>query len=296
MKIKEYLKELMPRLKRSELEESIAKLHAELHETVMVTYETAMELFGTRKFKSKWVEQFDKLFEKEFRVKYKGNFIAGIGSTLPLLAENLATIQRLATKIEPSWSKDSVSLLSLNLVRSVDMLNFLTMFARRLLNLTLSMEMNVAEDKPETHEIQKSEINWINEHKTMFLGAYTILTMKKADLERRLNEVPNVVVGEDNAELVEGNLDRGQADPLNLGLIPLPINLFYHVGRFIAERQAARYKSAIAERDSIQMRLMYLRQLEQGSSDPILRSEIEIAQSRVEKLNYEIKEMEDKWL
>ncbi len=127
------------------------------------------------------------------------------------------------------------------------------------------MEMNVAEDKPETHEIQKSEINWINEHKTMFLGAYTILTMKKADLERRLNEVPNVVVGEDNAELVEGNLDRGQADPLNLGLIPLPINLFYHVGRFIAERQAARYKSAIAERDSIQMRLMYLRQLEQGS-------------------------------
>lgn len=296
MKIKEYLKELMPRLKRTELEESIAKLHAELHETVMVTYESAMELFGTRKFKSKWVEQFDKLFEKEFRVKYKGNFIAGIGSTLPLLAENLATIQRLATKIEPSWSKDSVSLLSLNLVRSVDMLNFLTMFARRLLNLTLSMEMNVAEDKPETHEIQKSEINWINEHKTMFLGAYTILTMKKADLERRLNEVPNVVVGEDNAELVEGNLDRGQADPLNLGLIPLPINLFYHVGRFIAERQAARYKSAIAERDSIQMRLMYLRQLEQGSSDPILRSEIEIAQSRVEKLNYEIKEMEDKWL
>ncbi len=296
MKIKEYLKELMPRLKRTELEESIAKLHAELHETVMVTYESAMELFSTRKFKSKWVEQFDKLFEKEFRVKYKGNFIAGIGSTLPLLAENLATIQRLATKIEPSWSKDSVSLLSLNLVRSVDMLNFLTMFARRLLNLTLSMEMNVAEDKPETHEIQKSEINWINEHKTMFLGAYTILTMKKADLERRLNEVPNVVVGEDNAELVEGNLDRGQADPLNLGLIPLPINLFYHVGRFIAERQAARYKSAIAERDSIQMRLMYLRQLEQGSSDPILRSEIEIAQSRVEKLNYEIKEMEDKWL
>ena len=72
--------------------------------------------------------------------------------------------------------------------------------------------------------------------------------------------------------------------------------MFYHVGRFIAERQAARYKSAIAERDSIQMRLMYLRQLEQGSSDPILRSEIEIAQSRVEKLNYEIKEMEDKWL
>ena len=296
MKIKQYLKELMPRLQRSELEESIAKLQQELGETVLPTYEDAVELFGNRKFKAKWVEQFDKMFEKEFRVKYKGNFISGIGTTLPLLADNLTAIQRLSAKMEPSWSKDAVSLLSLNLVRSVDHLNFLTMYARRLLNMTLMMEMNIAEGKPEDHDIQKSEINWLNLNKTMFVGGYAILTMKRADLERRLKEVPNVIIGEDNADLVEGNLERGQADPLNLGLIPLPINLFYHVGRFISERQAARYKSAIAERDSIQMRLMYLRQLEQGSGDPVLRSEIEVTQSRVEKLNYSIKEMEEKWL
>jgi hypothetical protein len=170
------------------------------------------------------------------------------------------------------------------------------MYARRLLNMTLMMEMNVAEGKAEDHDIQKSEISWLNVNKTMFLGAYSILTMKRADLERRLKEVPNVVIGEDNADLVEGNLERGQSDPLNLGLIPLPINLFHKVGTYIAEKQAARYKSAIAERDSIQMRLMYLRQLEQGQPDPVLRSEIEVTQSRVEKLNYAIKEMEEKWL
>lgn len=59
---------------------------------------------------------------------------------------------------------------------------------------------------------------------------------------------------------------------------------------------AARYKSAIAERDSVQMRLMYLRQIDQGQADPILRGEIEVSQSRVEKLNYKIKEMEEKWV
>lgn len=296
MKIKQYLKELMPRLQRSDLEESIAKLHQELGETVVPSYEDAAELFGSRKFKSKWVEQFDKMFEKEFRVKYKGNFIVGISTTLPLLVDNLNAIQRLTSKMEPSWSKDAVSLLSLNLVRSVEHLNFLVMYARRLLNMTLMMEMNIAEGKAEDHDIQKSEITWLNVNKTMFLGGYTILTMKRADLERRLKEVPNVVIGEENADLVEGNLERGQTDPLSLNLIPLPINIFHKVGTFIAEKQAARYKSAIAERDSIQMRLMYLRQLDQGQGDPTLRSEIEVTQSRVEKLNYAIKEMEEKWL
>lgn len=296
MKFKEYLSNLMPRLQRSDLEDSIAKLHQELGETVVPSYESAVELFGTRKFKSKWVEQFDKMFEKEFRVKYKGNFITGIGSTLPLLVDNLNAIQRLASKIEPSWSKDAVSLLGLNLVRSVEHLNFITMYARRLLNMTLMMEMNIAEGKAETADIQKSEIDWLNINKTMFLGAYSILTMKRAELERRMKEVPNVIIGEDNADMIEGNLERPQTDPLSLGLIPLPINIFHKVGTFIAEKQAARYKSAIAERDSIQMKLMYLRQLDQNEGDTILRSEIEIAQSRVEKLNYEIKQMEEKWL
>lgn len=296
MNLKDYLKGLMPRLQRSDLEEAIAKLNGELNETVLPIYESAMELFGERKFKSKWVEQFDKLFEKEFRVKHKGNFINGIGTTLPFLVDNLNAIQRLAGKVEPSWSKDAVSLLGLNLVRSVDQLNFLAQYARRLLNAALTMEMNIAEGKAETHDMQKSEIEWLNINKTMFLGAYSIMTMKRAELERRLKEVPNVVIGEESADMVENNLERPQTDPLGLGIIPLPINLSFHIGRFVAERQAHRYKSAIAERDSVQMRLMYLRQLEQGDADPILRGEIEVAQSRVEKLNYKIKEMEEKWL
>lgn len=296
MKLKDYLKELMPRLKRSELEDAITKLNAELTETVIPIYEDAAEFFGSKKFKSKWVEQFDNLFEREFKVKHKGNFISGISTTLPLLMENLNAIQRLVGKQEPSWSKDAVSLLGVNLLRSVDQLNFLAQYARRLLNVTLAMEMNIAEGKDEKYDIQRPEIEWLNINKTMFIGAYSIMTMKRADLERRLNDVPNVVVGEENADMIEGNMERMQSDPLGLGLIPLQINLFYHIGRFIAERQAARYKSAIAEHDAIQMRLVYLRQLEQSSADPILRNEIEVTQGRVEKLNYEIKEMEEKWL
>ena len=189
-----------------------------------------------------------------------------------------------------------MSLLSLNLVRSVDHLNFLALYARRLLNVALTMEMNIGDGKAENYDIQKAEIDWLNVNKTMFIGAYSILTMKRAELERRIKDVPNIIVGEDTADLTEGNLERGQADPLGLGLIPLVINPFYHIGRFVAERQALRYKTAMADRDSIQMKLMYLRQQEQNQADPILRNEIEIAQSRVEKLNYEIKEMESKWI
>ena len=296
MKIKEYLRTLMPRLQRSELQDAMSKLRSELTDTVLPSYETGSELFGTRKFRSGWVQQFDKTFEKEFRIKHKGNFIEGINSTLPYIMENLAAIERLVSKTESNWSKDAVSLLGLNLLRATDQLNFICQYARRLLNTALAMEVNVSEGKAETLDILKSEIEWLNVNKTMFIGGYSILTMKKGELERRLKEVPNIIVSEDTAEMVEGNLESAQVDPLNLNIIPLMINPFYHIGRFFAERQALRYKSAEAERYSIQMRLMYLRQLDNSEGDQILRNEIEITQSRVDKLNYEIREMEDKWL
>ena len=51
MNIKDYLKGLMPRLQRSDLDEAIAKLNGEMNETVLPIYESAVELFGERKFK-----------------------------------------------------------------------------------------------------------------------------------------------------------------------------------------------------------------------------------------------------
>ena len=298
MNLKEYLQKAMPRLQRSELKDGIEKLRGELDDIVMPAYDNANEYFGTRKFKAAWLVQFDKFFEKEFMVKYKGNFISGIATTLPLLRENLEAIIRLSDNTkEPSWSKDAVGLLSLNLIRSVEHMTFLATYARRLLNVALAMEVNVAEGQKEDHDISKHDIDWLNKNKNMFLGAYSILAMKRSDLEKRLKDTPNVVVGEDTADILTANMSKSQIDPLGLNLIPIPINPFWAIGKRWAERQANRYNSALAERDSIQLRLQYLRQLEaEGKGDGLLRSEIEITQGRVDKLNYDIKEMEESWL
>lgn len=298
MSLKNYLQNLMPRLKRRELLDTIEKTRTELNDGAVPAYESAAEFFGNRKFKSKWVEQFDTTFNKEFRVKHKGNFIQAIHETLPLLSENLNSIERLmdADK-EINFSRDAVSLLNLNLIRAVDHMRFLIEYATRLLNLALTMEVNIADGVKETVDIGHAELDWVNSNKTMFIGAYSLLTMKKADFDRRLKDIPAVEVGEDSIEMVEGNLQDGRADPLQMNLIPLPLNPFYHIGRWVAEIQARNYKRTIATRDSIQLRLLYLRQQEaEGNADPILRNEIEQTQSRVEKLNYEIKEMEEKWL
>ena len=98
------------------------KVDAELNQTVIPQYEEAAELFGERKFKSKWVAGFDDHFKKEFELKYKGNYISAIQTTLVLVNDNLQAIKRLANTVESSWSKDAASLLCINLTRSVDLL------------------------------------------------------------------------------------------------------------------------------------------------------------------------------
>ena len=71
MSLKNYLQNFMPRLKRRELNDAIEKTRVELNDVAIPEYEAAAEFFGNRKFKSKWVEQFDQTFNKEFRVKHK---------------------------------------------------------------------------------------------------------------------------------------------------------------------------------------------------------------------------------
>ena len=110
--------------------------------------------------------------------KHKGNFIQAINDTLPLLSENLNSIERLmdADK-EINFSRDAVSLMNLNLVRAVDHMRFLTEYASRLLNAALAMEVNIAEGNKESHEVQNAELDWLNNNKTMFIGAYSLHTL-----------------------------------------------------------------------------------------------------------------------
>lgn len=296
MNLKEYVRGLVPRMKKRELIDEIDSIVSDLNDTVIPAYEQASDFFGEKKLLAKWNEEFDNHFKKSFKIKYKGNFIKAINETLPLLMENLNSIRRLSDKVEDNWSKDSVSLLTLNLMKSVNHTEFLVKYARRLLNVSLTMEMNIGDGKKELEDILKFDMEWLNANKTMFIGVYSIMTMNRSEIQKRLSEIPEVFTGEETADMAESLHGSTKTDSLGLGLIPLPLNIFYRGGKLVAEWQASRYKKAIAERDAIQMRLIYLRQLEQGNPDPIMRKEIEITQSRVDKLNYEINEMEEKWI
>lgn len=294
--LKDYIKGLVPRMQKRELINELDDISKDLNETVIPSYEQAAEFFGEKDLKAEWNKKFNEDFKKNFKLKNKGNFIKAISETLPLLQENLESIRRLADKTEDKWSQDSVSLLTMNLMKTTNHTEFLVKYARRLLNVALAMEMNIGDGKHELEGIIKNDIIWLNQNKTMFIGAYAILTMKKADLKERLENVPEVITGTETADMAESLHGDEGTDALGLGLIPLPLNLFYHGGKLVAEWQASRYKKAVAERDAIQMRLHYLRQLEQGKPDPIIRNEIEITQGRVDKLNYEISQMEEKWI
>ena len=295
MNIAGYLAGLMPQLTQSQMRDDLASIRQELDEYTNPLYETAAEVFGKRKFQSRFNQEFEKMFDRQIKLNHKGNFYTGISDGLKILNENLDILDRLVDKSEKSFSRQAISILNVNLTQIIETYGFMIRFSRRLLNASIQMETNLSEGNHEFDDIAPGDHKWLDQNKNTFLDAFELLTIKKADLERKLKDIPDVTVSEDNIQAVTASAGLDKVDPLKLGLIPTSINIFYKVGLWVAELQAARYKSAVAERDSIALRLMYLEQLEAKKADPIVANEIVIAQSRVDKLNYRIKDMEEEW-
>lgn len=296
MNIVSYLEGLMPQLTRSQMRDDLARIRQELEECTLPLYATATEIFGKHKFQSRFNVEFEKMFDRQIKLNHKGNFYSGVNDGLLVLNENLDILDRLVDKSETSFSRQAISVLNVNLTQIIETYGFISRYSRRLLNASIQMESNLMDGEGEFHDLAAGDHKWLDQNKNTFLDAFELMTIKKADLERKMKDIPDITVSAENLQAVTASAGLDKVDPLKLGLIPASINIFYKVGLWVAELQAARYKSAVAERDSIQLRLMYLQQQSEKKADPIVKEEIIVAQSRVDKLNYKIKDMEEEWI
>lgn len=294
----DYLKGLMPELTKSQLRDDLARIRQEISTETIPPYEEAIANgLGTRKLKSGFAEAFQSMFDREVKIKYSGNYLAGILEGLKQINENLDSIDRLIDKSPDTMTKQAITVLNINLAQLLEAQAFSVRYARRLLNTTLLCEINLALEKDEFHDLPSGDHKWMDQNKAIFIDTFALITIKRADLDKLMEEIPDLTVSEDNIQAISASAGLHKIDPLKFGLIPVRFNIFYHVGLWVAELQADRYKSAVAEREAITLRLMYLRSIDDndGESGQLAR-DIEVTQSRVDKLNYRIKHMEDKWL
>lgn len=299
MKIAHFLASLLPSFGKEQVVEDIRLTRGELTEITEPAYKSAAEVFKSWRFKSKHLDDDFAQFKRMVK-SGSDNMVVAIDKSLKTVVENLDTVDEL---INQTYNEEvagaGLTYLKANLLQFVECVAFVSKFARKYLIYIYVCETAELDDQAGDNRMEKiaesispAEIEWLKKNFLSFCTAWNVVTTGSSQLKKALNDIPDVVVTSDNVHTLGATMGENKIDPFQLKLIPVWLNPIYHIGMFVAEWQASRYKAAQEELKLLQLRKLNLQRLQQGKPDAKVQKEIEYMESRIQGLNFKLAKME----
>lgn len=296
MKLAKYLSSLLPSFTRDRVSEDIRLLREELSQSTMPPLQAAADRFGRNGLKSSSVKEFDALFIRQTRDSgvRASNWMAMCVVSLERAGE---VMEYLSARVDKDFSKDvsaeGMTYLRANILRYVEVVSFALRYSRKALLWSLAEEMN-AETTRKDSPLTKAEMSWLLANRDVFFRAMVILATPKREAERFFKNIPNMVVIPSEVDTVEQTVGVSRLDPFQFGIIPVRLNLIYHVRMAVTDWQVGRYRASQEELKALEYRLLALQeQRESGQIDAKLEQQIEYTEGRLQKLNFKLEQMTD---
>jgi hypothetical protein len=295
MKIPFYLTSLLPSFGKDRILEDINVTRGEITEFTHPAYGIAAPDFKSWTFKSEHMKTLIQAFGRNLKGQGHDNFVVAIEKGFKPILANLDEVKRL---VEATYGDDvggvGITYLKANLLQFVELIGFVSKYARKLLIYTYAAETEMYPDSGTvfTDSITPAEIEWINANVVNFCTAFNIVTMPPEQVKKSINDVPDIVVKQENAHAMEQTLGDKKLDPFSMRLIPTWLNPIYHVRMFVAEWQTNRYHEAKAELQLLQLHRLHLEKLKDGKADASLKQQIEYTENRIRKISNKLRDME----
>lgn len=292
--IKDYVKSLVPSLQKSELENDVAATKDELLQQTLPPLTSALEdkVFGTG-FKSKWCQDTDRYLTGKLSHQ-RGNYLEIAQRVLSTFPAKLDWLEKeIARSFDRQISGMGLTFPRTTLIHLVEGYGFVVRYTRKLLLATYGFELEkVDRESAGEFPLSPAELKALNEQLGTYVWYLEILTNSKEKIASAIDSAPDVVIDLNTLDSVAEVHGQSTVDPLNAGFIKHTWNPIYHVRVAIAEWQAARYHAAVEERKALELRLLQLKMARQGNRDAALEKQIHHQESRVQKMNIDILEME----
>lgn len=295
MSIAKYVASLLPSFEKSQIEEDVRLLKEELMNNTIEPYRAAADFFKRNGFKSKDTIEFDQTFGRQIRVESEmlGRYPITIHLAMVRCLDNLLMVEsRIGTVVGRDLAATGLSYSKANLLRFIEVANFVAKYARKLLLWTYANE-NVALGLRIGDPLAPAEMGYLVQNRAAFISGLSVVAKKTKVIEAALNNIPNLIVVPAEAEAVSQTVGMARLDPLQTGLIPIKLNPIYHIRMAIAEYQVARYKAGQEEKRALEYRLLALKELAEGTQDAKLEQQIEYTENRLQKLNFKLAKMEE---
>jgi hypothetical protein len=298
MKIQNYLSSLLPSFGKDRIIEDVRLTKTEIKDVTHPSYEAALPLLKNWKFKSSKIKDHAQTFDRVVKKVKSGNMIVAIEAAFKPMIENLDAAENLIVK---TYSEDvagaGLTYLKANLLQFVECTGFVSKYARKfLLYIYICETAEYGEDGGTIigESLSKAEIEWLDSNMVSFCTALSIVSGNPAHVKKSIEDVPDILVTTENIHTLGATVGEAKLDPFQMKLIPIWMNPIYHVGMFVAEWQASRYKASKEEVKLIELRKLNLIKLSENKPDAHLQQQITYMETRIQGLNYQIAQMEKK--
>lgn len=293
--IVDYIKSFTSVKEVSTLREDLGVLRTELSDMTLPPYRDA-KLFGSRyRFKHNWCAS----REKEYN-QIMGNAHDRRLSMVEMITRTMETLPKrvdwLYDKVDQLDSKhvarDGVTYPVVMLIRLSEVFGYMSRYSRKLLLCLYAYETDEVLNAKGEFPYSNAELVKIEEEfKTFVKLLRTITEHNSREMESLFESIPDVTVDVSGDDVTFSS----RANPMQLGFIPYTWNPIYHIRIAIAEFQADRYEAARLEKQSLELRLLQLKQAQNGQGDAAVENTISQVEDRLQALNYKLAKTEEKY-
>ena len=293
MNINAYVKSLKGVTGKDEVLSSLDVVQQDLSTKVVPIVGTAAAAFKTIKLKSEVVIGYEERYRQAFRLGRNANVVEDLRDRLHKVQKNLDVLgQEIRKSMPETVSQMSIDHRSAVMMQLVDNAAFMNRFIRKFIEAITVYEteaVGMYEDYQKDN-LTKGEAAWVEDRFPFFLE--TLEALSDDHFKQKFDDIPNVKVDPDSDDN-NALFGRLKMDPFKMGFIPVSLNPFFHIGKWIAEFQAWRYKEAQEDLRRIQQRILLLEEAKQGKSNPQIEKEIKILRDKSEGLVYKINKAEE---
>lgn len=299
MKIIDVVRAFLPHLDKDKVLEDLRVTSGELENYGLNSYKQASEYFKTNKIKSGINKELTDIFYRNFDLQggVKQPTLAGeILKRLVFIKENTDYILSLAeTLYERDIINEGLTAKKAVILKAASAVSFISRYSIDLLNyLYINESIVLNAELDDSMQLSPAALKHVNNnlvHFAVLLSDYGIPTKKFSQI---VLMIPEVAVNTKTADSVKGLYNEKAIDPFgNVFKSGFTGNPIYHLRLQVAEWQSSRYKSNKEKKKILELRLLYLKSLNDGKPEAKIEREIEYTQSRVDKINRYLSEVEE---
>ena len=297
MNIINFIRGLLPRFDKSRVMEELRVTISELEQTVIPSYSAAAEYFKQTKLKSKNNLERSSIFYRNCDVSggKQATFIGDIARRLEFIKANAEyVLESLEKTLEHDVLSSALNAQKALLIRAASDISFVSRYSLDLLTVVYSIEA-IERDKEVVGSVGVllNQVARVDQRLIQFARILSDYGIPLAKFEKLIGSVPEVIINDSTIDSLKGLYQGKQIDPMsNVGVSNFQGSPILWIKMNIAEWQAHRYKVNKEKKKGLELRLLHLKELQKGQNNPRLEKEIEYIQERVEKMSYEMNEME----